>query len=75
LNLYEKSLNMRYLNIETKLPMTLKIKIDRKLEKGYVITILPSKAKQIIPEGLLDNRIKWGLYDLMNPEMLLEKVS
>ncbi len=50
--------------------MPLKIKIDKKLDKGYVITILSSKAKQIIPKGLLNNRVKWGLYDLMNPEML-----
>jgi len=55
--------------------MPLKIKIDKKLDKGYVITIISSKAKQIIPKILFDNRIKWGLYDLINPEMHTDTLS
>ncbi len=50
--------------------MNQKIKIIEAVKAGYIIKILDTKYTQVIPKTLLFNRIKWGIYTLMNPEMI-----
>lgn len=52
--------------------MSQKIKIIRPVKAGYIIKILQTNHKQVIPTSVLLNRIKWGLYVMINPEMITE---
>lgn len=52
--------------------MSQKIKVIRPVKAGYIIKILKTNQSQVIPTSLLLNRIKWGLYIMINPEMITE---
>lgn len=47
-----------------------KIKILETKPYGYIVRNLTTKMKQIVPKDLLLNRMKWGLYEIINPTML-----
>lgn len=46
------------------------IKILETKPYGYVVRNLTTKVKQLIPKDLLLKRMKWGIYEIMNPSML-----
>jgi len=50
--------------------MNQKIKILEAVNAGYIIKILDTKYTQVIPAATLIKRIKWGIYILINPEMI-----
>lgn len=50
--------------------MPQEVKIIEAVNSGYLIKNLHTKSNQLIPAKLLLNRIKWGIYTLINPEMI-----
>jgi len=50
--------------------MNKKIKIIEAINAGYVIKHMETQFIQVIPTKLLLKRIKWGIYTLINPEMI-----
>ena len=50
--------------------MNKKIKIIEAINAGYVIKHMETQFVQVIPAKLLLKRIKWGIYTLINPEMI-----
>jgi hypothetical protein len=47
-----------------------KIKIIETKPYGYIVKNLSTKMKQLIPKDLLLKRMKWGIYEILNPAML-----
>lgn len=47
-----------------------KIKILETKPYGYIVRNLSTRMKQLVPRDLLLKRMKWGIYEIMNPTML-----
>ena len=47
-----------------------KIEILEVKPYGYLVINITKKVKQLIPTELLQKRLKWGLYEVLNPAKL-----